>query len=315
MSETSSSFGAEVWRGGACAWECDEMGHMNVRHYVAKAMEGLAGLAAALGLPRAFAPDADATLIVREHHVRFLKEAHAGAPLYMRGWVTRMGACDAALMFVLRHSLDGAVAATFQAQVTHATARDGRPFPWPQKALERAAGLMGPVPDFAAPRGVDMAFAWPGADVARADALGLATLGLGAVAGAEADAFGRMRAELFIGRISDGILHLTDATRRAVAAHLDEPVARIGGAVLESRLAYFDLPRIGDRFVIRSALSGADHRTLRFIHWLLDPETGRPWGAAQGVSAIFDLDRRRIVPITPAARAELAELTIPSLAP
>jgi acyl-CoA thioester hydrolase len=55
----------EVWRGGVAAWEADEMGHLNVGFYVAKAMEALAGLAAELGMPRAFAPAAEATLVVR----------------------------------------------------------------------------------------------------------------------------------------------------------------------------------------------------------------------------------------------------------
>ena len=41
----------EVWRGGVASWECDQMGHLNVGFYVAKSMQGLAGLAAELGMP------------------------------------------------------------------------------------------------------------------------------------------------------------------------------------------------------------------------------------------------------------------------
>ena len=41
--------GLEVWRGGVNTWECDEMGHMNVRFYVSRFIEGLAGLALRLG--------------------------------------------------------------------------------------------------------------------------------------------------------------------------------------------------------------------------------------------------------------------------
>ena len=54
-----------VYRGYVSPWDCDEMGHMNVRFYVAKAMEAVAGLAAALGMPAAFTVNANATLIVR----------------------------------------------------------------------------------------------------------------------------------------------------------------------------------------------------------------------------------------------------------
>ena len=32
----------ELYRGSINTWECDEMGHMNVRFYVARMMEGLA---------------------------------------------------------------------------------------------------------------------------------------------------------------------------------------------------------------------------------------------------------------------------------
>ena len=93
--ETGPNTGPEIWRGGVNTWECDEMGHMNVRFYLTKATEGLAGLAAELGMAHAFAPHAEATLLVTDHHVRFLKENHAGAALYMTGAVLSMGEVDA----------------------------------------------------------------------------------------------------------------------------------------------------------------------------------------------------------------------------
>ena len=55
----------EVYRGSINTWECDEMGHMNVRFYVAKSMEGLAEFAHAVGLEHAFrAGGADGQFIV-----------------------------------------------------------------------------------------------------------------------------------------------------------------------------------------------------------------------------------------------------------
>jgi len=74
----SASGGLEVWRGGVNTLECDAMGHMDVRFYVARAMEGLVGLASALGLNGAFRERANATLLVKDHHIRFLREARAG---------------------------------------------------------------------------------------------------------------------------------------------------------------------------------------------------------------------------------------------
>src|SRR5881396_2884567 len=103
----------EVWRGGVASWECDAMGHLNVGFYVAKSMEGLAGLAAELGMPKIFAPDARATLIVREQHIRFVREARANAPLVMSGGVIEIGENEARFLFLLRNR-DGELSASFQ---------------------------------------------------------------------------------------------------------------------------------------------------------------------------------------------------------
>lgn len=306
--------GAEVWGGGVNTWECDEMGHMNVRFYVAKSMEGLAGIAGLLGMPHAFSPHAEATLVVREQHIRFLKEAHAGAGLYMTGGVVEMGESDARLVMVLRH-LSGEPAATFQTVVSHATSRDGQAFPWPRRVHDLARTLTIPVPDYAAARSVSMApvtSATTTADLAKAEALGLVRIGLGVVGPQDVDVFGRMRTEQFMGRVSDGIPRLIGA--RPSPADVEGDAVRIGGAALEYRLVHFAWPRAGDRLEMRSGTASTDGRFRKFVHWLLDPVTGRPWGAAEAIAVNFDLDARKIVRLTEKAQAAVAAKVVPGLA-
>jgi acyl-CoA thioester hydrolase len=305
--------GVEVWRGGVNTWECDDMGHMNVRFYVARAMEGLAGLAAELGMPHAFSPSANATLLVREHHIRFLREAMARAPLHMRGWVADLGETDARLMLVLYHSMTGEPAATFQTLVDHVTPIDGRPFPWSPTTRDRAEALTAPVPDFAAARSVSLEPFESQASLERADVLGLVTIGAGAVSNQDCDVFGRMRAEQFIGRVSDGIPALVNTNRAIVLSGLETPPTNVGGAVLEYRLVHLNWPRAGDRVVIRSGLAGADHRTQRMVHWMLDPATGKAWGTSEAVAVTFDLDARKIIPVTPKAQAALNAVAVKGL--
>ncbi len=299
------ALGAEVWRGGVNTWECDEMGHMNVRFYVARAQEGLIGLAAALGLPEAFSPHGRSTLIVREHHVRFLKEARAGQPLHMTGGVLALTETGAELLQVLWHSGSGEPCASFLTRVIHAAPKDGRAFPWPRRTEALADAIRVEAPPFAAPRGIAPGPVESRASLARADALGLSTIGAGGLLPSDCDAFGRMRAEQFIGRVSDGIPALLAGLREEVAARAAEPVARVGGAVLEYRLLYLDWPRAGDRLVLRSGLAGFDAKTQRMNHWLLDPATGRAWGTSEAVAVSFDLDRRRAIAISEAARPAL----------
>lgn len=284
----------EVWRGGVAAWECDAMGHLNVGFYLARAMEGLAGLAAELGLPRAFAPQADATLMVREQYVRFLREARMNTPLAMTGGVLALGEDDARLLFVLRHH-DGGLAAVFQMTVAHVTARDGRPFPWSQRTRDRALALAAQVPEGGGPRSIDLGPVQTNASVARADALGLAESGRGVVLVQHCDAFGRMRAEGFMSRMSDAMPNLFASRPRPAG---DLPRERAGGAALEYRLVHHAWPRAGDRLALRSGFGGGDARVQRIFHWVLDPDTGRPWATAQAISVSFDLQERRIITLT-----------------
>lgn len=304
--------GAEIWRGGVNTWECDEMGHMNVRFYVARAMEGLVGMAAELGLPHAFAAHAGSTLMVREQHIRFLREAHAGAALHMTGGIVEMGEDEARMIQLLWHSDSGALAASFQTVVAHVTP-EGRPFPWGSKTRQRAEDLKMGVPDQAAARSVSLAPVVSAASLAQADAMGLVRIAQGAVSPQDCDIFGRMRAEQFIGRVSDGIPRLVRGFRDTVSGEAEDRPKRVGGAVLEYRLIHLDWPRAGQRFEIRSGLKTADARTKTMVHWMIDPDTGAAWGVSEAVAITLDLDARKIVPISDAARAELMKQATPGL--
>ncbi len=303
--------GVEVWRGGVATWECDQMGHMNVRFYVTRVQEALVGLAAELGMPRAFSPHANATLQVREHHIRFLREARATAALRMIGGVVEMGETEARLLFTLVHVHTGEPAAAFQTVVRHITPGEGRAFPWSKAVRERAAALMTPVPAYAARRSLDEEPLGDGASIERARDLGLSLIAAGAVSPRDCDAFGRLNVDGVIGRMSGGAGRLVDLLRETVTRAADQ--SALGAAVLEFRLAYLDWPGAGDRLQVYSGLMGLDHRALRIAHWMLDPATGRPWAMAQAVTAPFDLTARKLVDIDPAARQAIAPLRIAGL--
>ncbi|MBX3485972.1 MAG: acyl-ACP thioesterase [Phenylobacterium sp.] len=264
------------------------MGHLNVGFYVAKSMEALAVMAAELGLPQAFAPAAPATLVVREQYIRFLREARMNTPLSMTGGVLEMAEDTARLLFVMRHPT-GEMAATFQTVVAHATAREGRAFPWPDRVLARAGALGTEVPEGGAPRSVVLAPVDAQASLPRAEALGLAATGLGAVLAQDCDAFGRLRTEGVMQRLSPAMPHLFVGQRPAPTA------GGRGGAALEYRLIHHAWPRAGDRVMLRSGFQGGDGRFQRIFHWVLDPATGRPWATAEAISVAFDLATRKMI--------------------
>ena len=269
------------------------MGHLNIGFYMAKSQEALGGIAAALGMPRAFAPDAGTTLIVKEQHVRFLKEARPPAPLYITGGVVEIGDTEARLVLLMHHR-SGELAASFQTVVAHAGAHDERPIPWPQAVRDRADALMTEVPDRARARSINLGPVATQASLDRANALGLRRTGLGLIKPTDCDVFGRMRTEVLMGRISDGIPHIFEDHRPA-ALYEDRDV---GGVALEYRLIHHRWPRAGDRIELRTGWAGVDARTRRLIHWLLDPDSGEVWGTAEAIAVSFDLKARKIVDLT-----------------
>ena len=131
---------------------------------------------------------------------RFLREAHAGAPLVMLGGVIEMGETEARLLQLLIHPASGELAATFQTTVVHATPREGQPFAWPSIARDRAEVLKVTVPEKAQARGLDLSPFTPTASLDRAEALNLTRIGLGGLLPSDCDVYGRMRAEQFIGQ-------------------------------------------------------------------------------------------------------------------
>jgi acyl-CoA thioester hydrolase len=177
-----------------------------------------------------------------------------------------------------------------------------------------AEALVVNLPDQAAARSVSLAPVTSTASLARADELELVRIAQGAVSPQDCDIFGRMRPELFIGRVSDGVPRLVRGYRDTVSEAAEEKPSRIGGAVLEYRLIHLDWPRAGQRLEIRSGLKTADTRTKTMVHWMIDPATGKAWGTSQAVAITFDLDARKIVPITEAARERLMAQATPGLA-
>jgi acyl-CoA thioester hydrolase len=297
---------APLYQGSVNTWECDDGGHLNVRFHFERAMVGLAHFARALHMPRAFTPAAGATLVPLEAHIRFLKEARPGAPLAMHGGVVKIGDSDAQLCLDMRHA-DGAPASCFTLKVAHVDTRGFRPFPWSARARAAAKRLHAALPPHAKPRSIDLAHA-PSADASlqRAIDLGASRIGATMVMPDQCDAFGRLRGEHFVGRVSDSVPNLLAQFRQDSAANGGVPA----GAVVEARFVYRRFPRAGDLIEVRSGIAEIGEKTLRLVHWLCDPETGAVWASMEAVALTFDTTTRKAIAPPPEARARLQKLVI-----
>jgi acyl-CoA thioester hydrolase len=305
--DASTGWGVETWRGSVRAWHIDEMGHMNVRFYLANAAEGLVGLAGALGMPRAFTAGAQATLMVKQHHVRFLREARLGAPLFMRCAVLEMGETDASVLQVLFHLETGEPAAAITSKVQHVTAGEKRPFAWSTAARRLGEELTISAPDYAKPRGLvgDPILAAP--SLAEADALGLRVRASGALSPADVDVFGLMRPEHVLERAIQGVAQELRRHNLPLGEHMPALAGHLGGATVELRTVYHRWPQAGERLVLRSGISVLTPKMARLTHWLLDPATGLAWAETEMLVVHFDLHARRAVELKPAVLALMGE--------
>jgi len=297
---------APLYQGSVNTWECDEGGHLNVRFQFERAMIGLAYMAHALELPRAFAENAGSTLLPLEAHMRFSKEARPGAPLIMHGGVAKLGDSDATLCLDMRHG-DGAPASCFTLRVAHVDTRGFRAFPWSARTYDAAKRIACTLPAHAKPRSVDTCQAPQRATRARAIELGAARIGASIVLPDHCDGFGRLRAEHFIGRASDSVPNLLAQWRQDAAQGHDAAPA---GAVVEARIVFRRFPRAGDLIEIFSGVAEVGEKTLRLVHWFVDPQTGVAWASMEAVALTFDTKTRKTIAPPPEQRARMQQRVI-----
>lgn len=299
---------APLYQGSVNQWECDDGGHLNIRFHFERAFIGLAHMARALELPRAFTESAGSTLLTREVHARFIKEARPGAPLAMHGGVVEIGESDATLCLDMRHH-DGAPGTAFTFKIRHVETRGLRSFPWSARSRAAAKRLKCKLPDHAKPRSIDASKPPADATLANAAALGAKRIGGAIVHPDQCDALGRLRGEHFSGRISDSAPNLLAPWRQAAASDGVQPA----GAVVEARLIVRKFPRAGELIEVHSGIAEIGEKTLRIVHWILDPETGAAWATMEAVALTFDVNTRKALTPSAEARARVAKLVVPGL--
>jgi acyl-CoA thioester hydrolase len=303
----------EFWRGSAEAWECDEMGHMNVRYWVARSTDAIVALSEKIGCGGAFAQGATATLLPVQQHIKFMREARAGAPLFARGGVVDSSETRLTFYLEIVHSFTGEIGATFITTLAHVEAKTGREFPFPLRSKHLAKKLALDVPPHGQPRSIPLDHNILALDPAAALAANFVCVGQSGVRQSDVDVFNRLYAEGMIGRVSNGMPNLLSQWREDATAEMTEidGIERIAGAaVLEYRLDYLAWPSIGDLTAIYSGLVEISDKTNKLRHLVLDPITGRPWCVCEALAVTLDLKARKIVANPPRARAALEAMMV-----
>jgi len=296
----------EVIRSRVNNWDCDHMGHYNVRHYFGRANEGLSVLWLALGLSPRELRERGLAVRARDQHIRFHRELRPGAGFTMRAGVLGR-APELVTTYEELNAMSGAVSATIVTEAQLIERASGAVAPWPEALLARTREHECSLPNYAAARGVVAQASR--ARITRDEALarGLQPGFLGPVLAEDCDEHGILLEAACMGRISDGISHfwvqLQDGPRPA----------GVGGAALEYRLVFHRWPRLADVIEVRSALTAISNKALCLNHYMFDVATGECTASGQAIVIWFDLEARKAAELPADVRAGLAERVITDL--
>ncbi|BCW90590.1 hypothetical protein sos41_37620 [Alphaproteobacteria bacterium SO-S41] len=272
-----------VYRGYVNAWDCDEMGHMNVQFYVAKASEAFTGLLAHLGLAR----EAREGVRVTQHRIRFVKEMHVSTLVAIHGGATR--------------SEDGEMGAVLEVRNDHGDLC---------AAIDVTASGAWPGPEMLVAAPADAPGLKPGdeGDGTLEAAAGFQETIRNVVQPIHCDPDGGFAPRGVMARFSEAQGHLW--------AMLDAPrawqrEANLATATLEYRIRYGAHPPAGSIVRLLTNVVAASAKTVRFRHWLFDAESGEMIAAAAGAALFLDKATRKPVPLPAQVAAAAARRITP----
>lgn len=285
------------YRGAVNTWECDEMGHMNVKFYLGKAHQGLINAGALIGLGPHALDAMGAELVLEEQHIRFLREMHAGADLSIEAGVVEISGSSVTLFQEVLPLAASHISATLVSKLVLQDRKTGKGVAFPAGVLERARGMATETPDYGTSRTLSSDDPVIGKNEEDALALGHLPVSIAAVRSDQVDKDGFLYPDQFIGHISDGIGMLFGLMTRELDDKIYERSESIGGAALEYRFRFLKRARLGDTLKVLSAPKQIMEKVYVLNHVIVDGETGEPFARANSVHIAFDLTTRKSVPV------------------
>lgn len=289
----------DTYRGYVSLQECDEMGHMNIQHYISKSSDSSYNLRVALDLGALDQAQTGLGYVALEHHIRFHRELRASDLVVIRSGIVEMREKTMRIYQEMREVLDDRLAATYVIDTGCLDLATRRLTAWPEETRARAAAMAAELPPEALPRSLPKEALERDVSLARADADGMVETNRSVVNTWECDTNNHMNARFFMARFSDAQGHMW--AHAGLGRH--EQAARgLATATVEIRLAYLRELRAGETLFVRTGIDATDGKTIRYRHWLFSGDTGEPACIAEGAGLLFDKSTRKAVPLPDALR-------------
>jgi len=284
----------DAYRGYVSLQECDEMGHMNIQHYIGKTSDSSFHVRQALGMPASEQETSGRGYIALEHHIRFHRELRASDLVAVKSGIVEMGERTGVKYQEMREVLSDRLAATFVVNIGCLDLETRRLTQWPVGTRAKADAMHTKLPDYAQPRGLPREAIERNVSLARADDDGMFESNRSAVNPWECDTNRHMNARFIMSRFSDCQGHMW--AHAGLSRH-EQAEMGLATATVEMRLIYFKELNAGDILFVRTGLVEAADKTLRYRHWMFNAVTNEPVCAAEGLGLLFDKETRKAVTI------------------
>jgi acyl-CoA thioester hydrolase len=291
--------------------EIDELGHMNVRFYLTKALRATDSLAERHGLSSAACDELGVVLELCDVYSRHYREQLVGARLAVRGGVLAVRSDGLRLYHELVNPARAELAATFvhELKLRDRNSRSARPLP---EMVARSAGrALVEWPAHGRPRTLSLESAPPHLELAAARQRGLALRAERVVLPEECDPQGHFIASRYQDLVWGG--EPIEPSRAGSWLHDLEDGRKFGWATLESRGILRELPRVGARIQAFGAEVALEAKTSFRHHWVFDLDSGALLCTSSILNLAFDIGARRPIEIPAAVRQMLEAVYHPDL--
>lgn len=276
----------DSYRGAVDAWECDQMGHMNVQFYMVKASEAFGHLQNALGLDPARIRREKKDFRLKTLRIQYKSELHAGSILHGISGIRRV---EGNILTGFTHLWDTAfdkLSAVYEFSAEFTDLIDDKAADLPEDIADKARSLADDHPDLFAPSPIKSIL------MPRRDMDHMFDSSRTAVNVWECDMFDHMELRHIVGRFSDAASHAMAAvglTRESVKAR------NLGSAALDYYSEFHAPIKRSRPIVLRSGILEAKGKIFSFGHNLINLDTDEIAVTTTVLGCYFDMEKRKSV--------------------
>ena len=282
----------KTWAGECSAWECDGLGHLNMRHHMTKTMQARQMFFIRAGLHEAFKADALSTVRVSDFHIKYLGEARPDNPLYIETGLLELSEQSVRLCHMMFHS-DGRIAATIVENIDHISLRTKKAFPWPKRFEAAITPYKVEQPQPSEPRNLSYETVPWNPHEGEIKKLTAKHIGSGVFQPFEIGLDGSVTPQALMGRSTETIAHHIDGYPEFLDP--DYHASGKSGALLEAQIFLHSPAEAGDGYHFYSGIVEGNQYTRKLVHHMFNTVSGDCIFSMIGVGCLFDLKARKLI--------------------